>query len=182
MTGNTNLKVLALYYVLEHENLTKENKLGLGNFITEANDNEVIHLLISGEAKRNVTTEEVDQLLEFMGESGYSFAQKVELFLSKGLIPDSFKPWAILGIAAIAAAAGMIAYRKKFSAASKSCANRKGPEKKACMNKFKIDAQKAKIMVMQKGLAACSKTKNPAKCKGKLQVRIAKEKAKLGQS
>lgn len=174
------LKIFALEYVKLHDRLIKEEKLAIAEFIMNASDEQVIYLLATGEVKNSVTKEEVENLLEYFGESGYSFKEKVELFLSRGLIPDSAKPWAVLGIAAIAAAAGILAYRKKFSAAAKACASRQGTDKKACINKFKMDAQKAKIAVMQKGLAACGKTKDPAKCKAKLSAKIAKEKAKLG--
>ena len=170
-----------MFYIDEHDDLLGEEKIALMEWVKEADENELLYLLASGEVKDGATIEEVDHLLEYFGESGYSFRDKVEMFFARGLIPDSAKPWAIMGIAAIAAAAGMLAYRKKFSPAAKACASREGTDKKACVNKFKIDAQKAKIAVMTKGLAACGKTKDPAKCKAKLQAKIAKEKAKLGQ-
>lgn len=51
MTLN-DLKVFSLFYVNDHENLTKDNKLYFVNFIKEADEFELMNLLVTGKAKK----------------------------------------------------------------------------------------------------------------------------------
>jgi len=52
------LKIFALQYVKEHDNLTKEQKLGVAEFIMEGSDEQVKFLLATGEVKDKLTQED----------------------------------------------------------------------------------------------------------------------------
>jgi hypothetical protein len=82
---------------------------------------------------------------------------------------------------ALSATIGYKMYKRFLSQAARQCRGRKGVQKTNCMNKAKRDANKAKLIGIQKGLPLCSKTKNPGKCQAKLQRKITIAKAKLGQ-
>jgi len=69
--------------------------------------------------------------------------------------------------------------RSKLSAAHRACKNVPPDKKKECIRKFKADAIKNQISILQKGLSACSKSKDPNKCRQKIQKRIEKLKIKL---
>ncbi len=68
------LKIFALKYVKKHD-LLKEEKLAIGKFIVEADDNQVKFLLLTGEVKDSLTEddqklvkEKSSALSEKMGE------------------------------------------------------------------------------------------------------------------
>ena len=84
--------------------------------------------------------------------------------------------------AAVAAVtvAGVKAYKRFLSKAARACSGKSGLEKTSCMNKFKKQAQAAKIKELQSGMSKCAKTKDPARCKSKLQGKINKEKSSMG--
>lgn len=60
---NTELKVFALKYILTHDDLIKEDKFRLGQFVKECDENELLYLLASGEVQRGITKEEVDEYI-----------------------------------------------------------------------------------------------------------------------
>lgn len=89
-----------------------------------------------------------------------------------------------LGSVVVAALVITLAYKtyKRFlSKAARACNNKGGAEKTSCMNKYKKHATQIRIKDLQKGTAACSKTKSPEKCKQKIQKKITKLKAQLGE-
>jgi len=71
------------------------------------------------------------------------------------------------------------AYRAYLSKAARACITKTGPAKNECIRKFKIEAIKAEIAQLQQNKAACDYSKNPEKCKAKLDKRINKVKAKI---
>lgn len=75
---------------------------------------------------------------------------------------------ATLAIAAAAIAAGVLAYKKIFSKAAKACDGDSD-----CMAKYKMKANQAKIAAISAGKSKCAKSKDPAKCKAKLDQKIA---------
>ena len=77
-------------------------------------------------------------------------------------------------IAALVTYAAFKTYQRFFSKAAKACKGQGGPQKTACMNKFKMQATQKQISELKNGMRACSKSKNPAKCKQSLAKRIAK--------
>jgi len=68
-------------------------------------------------------------------------------------------------------------YKNYFSAAAKKCAG--SPDKAACMKAARSGAVKAQIADLSKGASACSKAKDPAKCKAAVQNKIAKLRSKM---
>lgn len=68
-------------------------------------------------------------------------------------------------------------YKNYFSAAAKKCAG--SPDKSACMKAARSGAVKAQIADLSKGVGACSKAKDPAKCKAAVQNKIAKLRSKM---
>ena len=72
---------------------------------------------------------------------------------------------------------GYKVYKNYLSKAAKAC---KGSgNKKVCMDKYKNKALKAQISSMQSKLSTCSKDKDPAKCKMKIQTKIENLKSKI---
>jgi hypothetical protein len=82
--------------------------------------------------------------------------------------------------AAAALTAGVVAYRKIFSKAAKACAG--APDKGTCMAQYKMKAKQAQIAAINAGKAKCAKAKDPAKCKAKIDAKIAGIKAKMSSS
>jgi len=179
------LKIFAMYYVMEHDDLLKEEKLGLIEFIKEASEDQVKFLLITGEVMPKLVQEDIDALKEApLGGQAWKAFGSTSMF--KDPVKATYKAGQTSGathavVVAAALFAGAKAYKRFLSKAARACKEKGGVDKTRCMQKFKLDAKKAKIAAMQKGMSACSKTKDPSKCKAKLQGKIAKEKASLGQ-
>ena len=177
------LKIFALEYIKLHDDLLKEEKLALGDFVMEASDEQVKFMLMTGEVKDKLTEED----LSFIKEGGDvvlynpTWGQLGRMF-TKGQNYETGIQAGIKGtlLAAAVAAIALKAYKEYLSKAARACKGKKGVDKKNCMSKFKKEAQKTKIANLQKGLTMCPKTKNPQTCKNKLQTKISKEKAKMG--
>ena len=158
------LKIFALEYVKLHDDLIKEEKLAIGQFIMEASNDQVKFLLATGEVKDKLTTED-SELVESWDSQWLNTGQQVGIFAS--------------GVqAAVAAAlvikAGTMAYKRFFSQAAKSCTGKSGSEKTDCIQKFKDKAKQAKVKTLRSGLGKCSKSKNPEKCKAKINKELAR--------
>jgi hypothetical protein len=175
---NNNLKIFALEYVKLHDNLTKEQKLGVGRFIVEANDDQINFLLLTGEVKDKLTKEDKSLIETSDFSSGFDkgFMHGAEAGAVGGIVVTL----AATAVLAAATAAGIVAYKRFFSKAARACKDKGGIHKTSCMNKFKRQGQAARIKALQAGMVKCAKTKDPAKCKSKLQGKINKEKAKMG--
>jgi hypothetical protein len=162
------LKIFALEYVKLHDNLLKEQKLAIGQFIMEASDEQVVFMLATGEIKDKLK----EQDLSFIEEIDMKAPVEFQAGLGTGL--------AVAVYSAAIAVGALKAYKRFLSKAARTCKGKSGIEKTNCMNKFKKQAQAAKVQALQGGISKCSKTKDPAKCKVKLQGKINKEKAKMG--
>lgn len=91
--------------------------------------------------------------------------------------PDQAKAGAIIAGAALAALAIFGAYKtykRFFSKAAKACAGNKGPERKACIKKFKVQAVQAQISDLKAAVSKCEVTKDPGKCKATIGSKIQK--------
>jgi len=75
-------------------------------------------------------------------------------------------------IAALVAFAGYQVYKRKFSPAAKACVKLQGPEKSACVKKFKVDALNAQLATLRQGLSACPTSKDPDQCRKALEGKI----------
>lgn len=98
----------------------------------------------------------------------------------QGLAQGAGAALATAAVLAAAIAGGVAAYKRFFSKAAKACKGKSGNEKTSCMNKFKRQAQQAKVSAMVSAKSKCAKSKDPSSCKIKLDKKIAKEKAKMG--
>jgi len=180
-TVDKQLKIFALNYVKEHDNLTKEQKLGVAEFIMEASDEQVKFLLTTGEVKDKLTEEDNKLLKKRINEGG--FDNIIATIIDNLLVSPVETSGVLISVSALIAAVGvasMKVYQIILSKAARTCKGKSGNEKISCFNKFKRDAQTAKIKALQLAISKCSKTKNPSSCKNKLQSKINKEKSKIG--
>ena len=86
-----------------------------------------------------------------------------------------------VGGAALAALLGYAAaktYKRFFSKAAGACRGMSGGAKTDCMNKFRGRALMAQAADLQRGMASCSKAKNPAACKSAVGGKIERLKAR----
>ena len=171
-------KLFAGYYVYFQENLSNKDKITFFNFIKEATDNQVSHLLITG---KMVSEETIPP--EIMSEytSWYQSLNEINLnnlegsdylrhiqsdrFIRQGVYKGQTQGAMVVGgiaAAALAAALAVKVYKNYLSKAARACKGKKGPDKQQCMRKAKVDAIKQKIMSLTKAQgAACKKTKQP---------------------
>jgi len=81
-------------------------------------------------------------------------------------------------VAAIIAGSYMV-YKRFFSKAAKACKGKSGGERKTCLQTFKNNAVKAQMSALNSGMGKCAKTKNPTKCKLKVQNKIKRLQSKI---
>ena len=94
-------------------------------------------------------------------------AQAVSGVLGKATVP--------LGIAALGGMllyGAMRTYQNHFSQAARACANMADQDKKTCMQNAKQSAIRAQINDLRSSMNACNHTKNPIKCKEKINKKI----------
>lgn len=84
-------------------------------------------------------------------------------------------------LAALLTYAGYKTYQRFFSKAARQCRGLSGQQKTACMNKAKVAAINQQIAELQKGAAACKKSKNPTKCMAGVKKKIDKLKRKAAK-
>lgn len=137
----------------------------------------------------------IDKLVHSVGET--DVAQKVAKFLSNNKFAQSLygKPGytvnaaahdvsqtALVGGLMMAGILGYAAhktYKNFFSKAAKACQGKTGTEKSQCMVNYRKSAIKLQIKDLMASSSACSKSKDPAKCKTKIKQKIDKLKLKL---
>ena len=171
--NTTDLKIFAMYYVMEHDNLLKEEKIAVMEFIKDNSEDHVKHLLLTGEVKYELVKEDLDFIKEGITDNWPNVVSARNYGRVHGALA------AVLVAAAAFAAAK--AYKRYFTKAGKTCAGKKGIEKKKCIMQVKQKAQQEKLKQLQSALSSgCPKSKDPASCKQKLQSKISKEKAKMG--
>ncbi len=204
------IQYFATHYVAFKNNLGENDKGYLINWIKTSSDDQIKSLLIRGDYKfQQESVDLFDKTFNFLNEanvfpgiSGYlqkgsgDFLGNINMSQLLGHIEKvknqahaAGKSGAMsnvttgLATAAIAALVITVAYKtyKRFlSKAAKACNNKGGALKTSCMNKYKRDAMKKQVSDLAKGSTACSKTKDPAKCKQKIQTKIRRLKSKLG--
>jgi hypothetical protein len=173
------LKIFALEYVKLHDNLSKEQKFAIGDFIMEASDDQVNYLLATGEVKDKLTEEDKTLLKEV---SDYEAASDTGKYLGQqaGIRAGGLGALATMAVVAAVVVAAMKIHKSFLSKAARSCKGKSGLDKTNCMVKYKKQAQAAKVKTLQSGMSKCAKTKDPSSCKAKLQAKINSEKAKIG--
>lgn len=156
------LKYFALTYIDLQDNLTIQEKNELAKFVTEASENQVVHLLCEGEM-----IQEVDPASYYAGkEAGLKWGA------SGGV--------AAAGVAAVVITASYQIYKRFLSKAARGCNKFTGQAKTSCMIKYKRDALKAQIAKLNGGKVKCSNTKDRAGCVQKLDKKVQSLRAKLG--
>jgi len=84
-------------------------------------------------------------------------------------------------IVALAAYGAYKTYQRFFSQAAKSCSGKGGKEKTMCIIQFQQKAMQAQYADLNKGMAGCAKSKDPAKCKAGIQQKGMKIKNKIAK-
>lgn len=153
--------------------LNKESKLQLLNFIQkEATDIQIKALLLDGKILTKIdeqTKEIIEDRFKVSEVSSYSSFGQVIIKLSQGEA----------NIAGIAAAAAIVYAAVKLQmkiATSKECKNYKfgSPQWKVCEQKVRIMKNKKQVDFIKSKINLCNNSKDPNKCKGKLQEKIKK--------
>lgn len=118
-------------------------------------------------------------------EKGEKAAERVGKEAKKAgeVVRPHIKPFAkrvgyAVVVAAISAAAYQT-YKRYMTAAAKACRGRKGTDRRECIYSFRKRALQAKLAVLQQERTACDKSKNPEKCKDKIDSKIKKVKYKI---
>ena len=174
MKSMLEMKIFAVYYINEQDNLTKQDKKILLDFVKKADKNQVLNLLQTGKMLHEANwASEIPERAK-----GIFDFQKTTPDLAR--LTGNVEGIAIAAIIASILSAAYIVYKRYLSKAAKACKSLKGIERKECLVKFERNAIQAKIASIAKGLPLCAKSKDPAKCKAKLQSKINAEKQKLG--
>jgi hypothetical protein len=157
------IKLFTKFYITEHDKLSAKQQEALINWVEEASTDQISYLLLNGKIPESISEQ-------------YSVSQAQDILaigIGGGIYVSAL-------IAAVTTMSYQI-YKHVFSKAARACQGKVGLDRKNCMNKAKQDATKAKIVFMKKGIIKCSKTKDPANCKRKLENKIKILKAQLGQ-
>jgi hypothetical protein len=170
----SDIQEFALFYVDEHNLPTKVHN-EFYKFIKEGTDEQVKHLLITGEMKSNLSESDLEKVNE-VGISNWSGVDRININAS-----HDETAIAAAVIAAFAARAAWRAYKDHISKIGKQCSQYKHgtSERKACEQKAKNTALQTQINVLKTGMGKCTKSKDPAKCKASIQSKIEKVKGKI---
>jgi len=214
------LKIFTAYYIDLQENLSNKDKIQLLNYVKEADEGQIKHLLLYGSMTEPLTETELSYIRIIFERD----APLVKIFMSRGDHPElvysirdfadkspqqimnfvdklvnkaieygertapaadtGAMPVGVIGYAALAAlilTAGYYVYKNYLSKAARACKGKKGPEKKSCMVKFKRDGIRARIALLDRTKVKCKVTSNPELCVGKINKKVIKLKAKLGE-
>jgi hypothetical protein len=192
------LKEFTLYYILEHDNLTKEEKLQLGEFVKEANEDQVNYLLASGKmVESNLLDESMEKFLKYVehikakdilitnAADVKRYLRKLadrhahELEVAKGNVAVT-----AVGVTLLVGMGAFLSYKiyKRFlSKAARACKKLGSKEKTSCIVKYRINGYREQIKGLTAAKGLCNKTKKPKKCTSKIDLKIRKIKAKLGE-
>jgi hypothetical protein len=110
-------------------------------------------------------------------QKGSDIAGKIVSYASAN--PMASGGVAAAALAALIAYAGYQVYKKFFSKAAKACANQSGAAKEQCLAGFRKKAVVAQAQTLMKASAACSKSKDPRKCKAAVMAKVQKIKSKM---
>jgi hypothetical protein len=184
----TDLQEFALIYLECVDSLKENDKTIFIKFINESTDKQVAALLCTG--KMYTTTQLKEQVDGFGGEQLY----KLGSTLNPASFSDLLDPLGhiitnqiigggmIIGAGALAALAikgGVKAFKRYLTKAGRACAGLDGVHKEQCLRKYRIEATKSQIAMLEKNKQICGKTKDPHKCAQKIQKHIDQLKANL---
>ncbi|GIU69104.1 MAG: hypothetical protein KatS3mg002_0340 [Candidatus Woesearchaeota archaeon] len=127
---------------------------------------------------RNGDTNLVNQTLNILKQQEPTAIENARRSLNINTLLQSGKSAAVLFSAAVIVATILYIsykiYNNYFSKAAKACAGKKGIDKKECMIDYKLNSLRAQQTVLRKGLAVCSSTTDPNKCKNSIMKRLQK--------
>lgn len=166
----SNLQYFTTNYISFQENLTEQEKGTLIKWVKEATNDQIKSLLITGDCEYH--QEAVKIFNEFNLDRTISGAFGRQSGQQQGL--------AAAVIAAAAITLAYKSYKRFFSKAAKACSHYSGNQKTNCMTKYKKQAMTSQVSFLKKGMSQCSKSKDPTKCKQKIQTKINSIKGKLG--
>lgn len=129
------------------------------------------------EMEDSINNSDKVKLLELLKEGDFDnvFSMLDEPKVSAGeTLKGGAEALAPIVVAAGVAALGYKAYQRFLSAAAKSCGGLSGTAKTVCMKKYKAKAIQKRVQVMRSNISKCSKSKNPALCKSKIEDKIRK--------
>jgi len=171
------LKMFAAYYTVEHDNLTKKDKIKVLEFIKDAPIHQVEHLLSTGIVDPNITREKVPALEINFSEQSWGDIGKA----MTGKTYDVGVAQGVQGAVAVAAAALLArkVFRRFLSKAARACKDKAGAAKTLCMNEFKKKAMQAQASSLQQSKSKCAKSKQPDKCNAAIDKKIAMIKSKI---
>jgi hypothetical protein len=165
-------KKLRLYAagIIVESKLSKAAKLQLLNFIqTEATDAQIKALILDGKIVK------LDEQAEEIVNDRFSILEQDPVQMVKPLLQ-------LTGLA-LGAWAGAMApfvaakvYKRYMSKAGRACAGVSGEDRNKCISKFKT---KAKIEALKAAASKCPQSKNPEKCKEKMNKKISALQATL---
>lgn len=161
---NNNLKLFAISYITECNNTKSEKKQFL-EFIKNASDNQVKHLLING---RMVNEDDTDMNID----------EKFSKIISHNTLnEDIFAIYAGMLLTTFLAVVGKMLYNVTKTFATKSgraCMRYTRNEKTKCIAKFKKEAAQKQLEILKQAKSKCSKTKEPDKCIAAIEKKIKK--------
>ena len=165
------LKEFAIFYVNEHDRLSKEEKQLFYNFIKEASDDQVTYLLTTGKMKNTLTESDRNLVSEFGIEKGWTGP-----VFDFGQLPLGAAAVGASVVAALIARSAYRLYKDKLSKIGKQCSHFKhgSKERNECELKAKNKAKEIEIAALKKLSNMCVKSKNPSECKEKIMKKIAK--------
>ena len=90
---------------------------------------------------------------------------------------QGLKIGAAAAVAALAIFIGRKIYKQHLSTTARTCA--KADDKQSCIRKIKVEALNKQMKAIQSNMGLCDKSKNPQKCKAKIQQQLNKKKAEI---
>jgi hypothetical protein len=160
---SNDLKLFALYYIKEHE-ISDKDKLKLMGFVENANDEEILFLLATGQmpSESNFVVKEID---------GQAYRlEKVDFeTISKTMANfQAFNP----AITAMALSISMKVGKEQMKKLASKCENEKGAAKTTCHKMIRRDAIRAEIRALSSMKTKCHKAKSSETCIKNIDKRI----------
>ncbi len=174
------LKIITFSYIAEHDRLTKDEKLQLGEFVKEANKDQVLNLLITGYPQSKAISEkfvkenkelvsEVDKAFRVVRAGDHFIFHTTRQSLESGITAIGLTVFFIALMAG-----GTKLYMDYIDKAGKQCRDYTGEGKKWCMSKVRAQGLEKEIKALKGSIKECKKTNNPSKCVSKLNEKIKK--------
>ena len=174
----TNLKGKTIKYILTRTNLDEDERIQLINFVEEATEHQVMHLLISGRMSEDSNVPKVieEQYNKYDVETKLN---EIAIVTGATLIAML----AIVGVGAIIAGASEIflyAISKSYRICNKY--NIRTKEFLLCGEKVTLDGYEKKLNFLKDKISLCSKAEDPKKCNLKVKEAIKKTEKKIKET